>query len=70
MVILIAVIFRLTLMPKLVQLAQDHAEANAVGCMEGHATMDMAVEGGESFFSSPDRVTLSLEQDMSCSLKA
>ncbi|MGZ3674630.1 MAG: permease, partial [Ktedonobacterales bacterium] len=51
MVILIAVIFRLTLTPKLVQLAWQHAERDAVGRMEGHAAMDMSVEGGGSFFS-------------------
>ncbi len=50
MVILIAVIFRLTLTPKLVQMAKTHAEKNLVGRMEGHATMDMSVSGG-SFFS-------------------
>ena len=50
MVILIAVIFRLTLTPKLVQMAKTHAEKNLAGRMEGHATMDMSVSGG-SFFS-------------------
>ena len=51
MVILIAIIFRLTLTPKLVHMAREHAERNAVGRMEGHAAMDMSVEGGGSFFS-------------------
>lgn len=51
MVILIAIIFRLTLTPKLVQLARQHAERNAMGHMEGHAAMDMSVEGNGSFFS-------------------
>ncbi|HEX8036015.1 MAG TPA: permease, partial [Ktedonobacterales bacterium] len=51
MVILIAIIFRLTLTPKLVQLARQHAERDAVGRMEGHAAMDMSVEAGGSFFS-------------------
>lgn len=50
MVILIAVIFRLTLTPKLVEMAKTHAEKNLAGRMEGHATMDMSVSGG-SFFS-------------------
>ena len=50
MVILIAVIFRLTLTPKLIQMAKTHAEKNLAGRMEGHATMDMSVSGG-SFFS-------------------
>jgi uncharacterized membrane protein YraQ (UPF0718 family) len=50
MVIFIAVIFRLTLTPKLIQLAREHADKGAVGRMEGHAAMDMSVQGG-SFLS-------------------
>jgi len=50
MVIFIAVIFRLTLTPKLVQMARAHAERGLTGRMEGHAAMDMSVSGG-SFFS-------------------
>lgn len=50
MVILIGVIFRLTLTPKLVQMAKAHAEKGLMGRMEGHAAMDMSVSGG-SFFS-------------------
>lgn len=50
MVIFIALIFRLTLTPKLVRMAKAHAEKGILGRMEGHATMHMGVEGG-SFFS-------------------
>jgi hypothetical protein len=50
MVVLLALIFRLTLTPRLVRLAHEHAERGALGRMEGHAAMDMSVEGG-SFFS-------------------
>jgi uncharacterized protein len=50
MVVLIALIFRLTLTPRLVQMARDQAERGALGRMEGHATMDMSVQGG-SFLS-------------------
>ncbi len=50
MVIFIALIFRLTLTPKLVQMAKAQAEKGMMGRMEGHAAMDMSVEGG-SFFS-------------------
>lgn len=50
MVILIAVIFRLTLTPRLVQMARAQAEKDVVGKMEGHAMMDMSVSGG-SFFA-------------------
>src|SRR5919202_1437361 len=46
MVVLIALIFRLTLTPRLVQMARDQAERGALGRMEGHATMDMSVQGG------------------------
>jgi uncharacterized membrane protein YraQ (UPF0718 family) len=51
MVILIALIFRLTLTPKIVQMAREQAERGALGRMEGHAAMDMSVEGGGSFAS-------------------
>ncbi|HEY8284686.1 MAG TPA: permease [Chloroflexota bacterium] len=51
MVILIALIFRLTLTPRLVQLAREQAERGARGRMEGHAAMDMSVEGGGSFLA-------------------
>ena len=50
MVIFIGLIFRLTLTPKLVQMAKAHAEKGLMGRMEGHAAMDMSVSGG-SFFS-------------------
>jgi uncharacterized membrane protein YraQ (UPF0718 family) len=50
MVILIALIFRLTLTPRLVQMARERAEKGALGRMEGHASMDMSVQGG-SFLS-------------------
>jgi uncharacterized membrane protein YraQ (UPF0718 family) len=46
MVVTIALLFRLTLTPRLVQFAREHAERGALGRMEGHATMDMSVEGG------------------------
>lgn len=46
MVILIAVIFRLTLTPRLVWMAKNQAEKGRAGRMEGHATMDMSVSGG------------------------
>jgi uncharacterized protein len=46
MVIFIALIFRLTLTPRLVAMARTHAERGRAGRMEGHAAMDMSVEGG------------------------
>src|SRR2546430_8410620 len=50
MVLLIALIFRLTLTPRLVQMAREQAARGALVRMEGHAAMDMSVQGG-SFLS-------------------
>lgn len=50
MVIFIALIFRLTLTPKLVHMAKIQAEKGLMGRMEGHAAMDMSVSEG-TFFS-------------------
>jgi uncharacterized protein len=50
MVIFIALIFRFTLTPKLVNMAKAHAEKGMMGRMEGHAAMDMSISGG-SFVS-------------------
>ncbi|MGH2486574.1 MAG: permease, partial [Ktedonobacterales bacterium] len=50
MVVIIALVFRVTLTPRLVALAHAHAEENKIGRMEGHAGMDMSVEG-EGFFA-------------------
>ncbi|MEO7019836.1 MAG: permease [Ktedonobacteraceae bacterium] len=50
MVVFIALLFRLTLTPRLVQAAKMQAEQGQMGRMEGHAAMDMSVTGG-SFFS-------------------
>jgi uncharacterized membrane protein YraQ (UPF0718 family) len=46
MVVLLALIFRLTLTPRLVELAHRQAEKGLSGRMEGHAGMDMSVAGG------------------------
>lgn len=46
MVIFLAVLFRLTLTPHLVQMAKTQAEKGMMGRMEGHAAMDMSVSGG------------------------
>src|SRR2546421_5758026 len=49
MVIIIAVIFRLTLTPKLVAMARKHVEKGLIGRMEGHAAMDMSIPGSGAF---------------------
>ena len=46
MVVLLALIFRVTLTRSLVERAKKTAEEGRQGRMEGHATMDMSVEGG------------------------
>jgi uncharacterized membrane protein YraQ (UPF0718 family) len=50
MVVIAALILRLTLTPRLVEQAHRNASRGAVGRMEGHAAMDMSVQGG-SFLS-------------------
>src|SRR6266581_1006488 len=50
MVILIGLIFRMTLTPKLVEMARVNADKGLLGRMEGHAAMDMSLSEG-SFFS-------------------
>jgi uncharacterized protein len=49
MVVLLAVLFRLTLTPRLVDMARRQAQKGLLGRMEGHAGMDMSVEGGSLF---------------------
>src|SRR5947207_8581992 len=46
MVILLALLFQLTLTPRLVEMARRQAEKGLIGRMEGHAGMDMSLEGG------------------------
>jgi uncharacterized membrane protein YraQ (UPF0718 family) len=46
MVVLLALLFRATLAPKLVELALRQADRGIAGRMEGHAAMDMSVTGG------------------------
>jgi uncharacterized membrane protein YraQ (UPF0718 family) len=46
MILLLALIFRLTLTPRLVELARRHADLGVAGRMEGHAGMDMSVTEG------------------------
>jgi uncharacterized membrane protein YraQ (UPF0718 family) len=46
MILIVAVLFRLTLTPRLVEMARRQAEKGLAGRMEGHAAMDMSVTGG------------------------
>ncbi len=45
MIVLLALLFRVTLTPHLVEIARGQAERGVPGRMEGHAGMDMSVEG-------------------------
>ena len=59
MVAIVAVLFRLFLSRKLVKQAKEQANKGIKGAMEGHAEMDMSVEG-RSFWqriSSPEAIT-------------
>jgi uncharacterized protein len=59
MVAIVAVLFRLFLSRKLVKQAKEQADKGIKGAMEGHAQMDMSVEG-RSFWqriSSPEAIT-------------
>src|SRR5437899_4612581 len=44
MIVLLALLFRLFLKPRLVEAARKEAEKGRLGSMEGHAAMDMAVQ--------------------------
>jgi uncharacterized membrane protein YraQ (UPF0718 family) len=46
MIVLLALLFRVFLTPKLVEIARRQAERGVAGRMEGHAAMDMSVSGG------------------------
>jgi uncharacterized membrane protein YraQ (UPF0718 family) len=49
MIVVLAVLFRLTLRARLLGQAKEQAERGVAGSMEGHAAMDMSVTGPGSF---------------------
>jgi uncharacterized protein len=49
MIVLLAVLFRLFLNDRLLKAAREQADRGLAGSMEGHAAMDMSVEGDGSF---------------------
>jgi uncharacterized membrane protein YraQ (UPF0718 family) len=51
MIVLIAVLFRLLLRERLLRQAREQADRGLTGLMEGHAAMDMSVQGPGSFAS-------------------
>ncbi|TML17088.1 MAG: permease [Actinobacteria bacterium] len=50
MIVLLAVLLRVFLTPRLVEAARSEAEKGRLGSMEGHAEMDMAVESNGSIW--------------------
>jgi uncharacterized protein len=50
MIVLLAVLFRFLLKPKLVQEAREEAELGRLGSMEGHAEMDMSADAPGSWW--------------------
>ncbi|MDH6245997.1 permease [Mycobacterium sp. OTB74] len=49
MIVLVAALFRLCVRPGLIQQAREQADRGLAGSMEGHAAMDMSVQGPGSF---------------------
>jgi uncharacterized membrane protein YraQ (UPF0718 family) len=50
MIVLLAVLFRLFVRKRLIEKAREQAEKGLAGSMEGHAAMDMSVQGEGSFW--------------------
>jgi uncharacterized protein len=59
MIVLMALLFRALLTPRLVETARKQAEKGLMGIMEGHAEMDMSLSGGSilSRATSPEGFT-------------
>ena len=49
-IVLVAVLFRILLREKIIRKAAEQADKGLAGSMEGHAAMDMAVEGDAGFW--------------------
>jgi uncharacterized membrane protein YraQ (UPF0718 family) len=50
MIVLVALLFRLFVRSRLIEKARDQADRGIAGSMEGHAAMDMSVQGEGSFW--------------------
>ena len=50
MIVVLAILFRLFLHPRLLESARQQAERGLAGSMEGHAAMDMSIHGGGSLW--------------------
>ena len=51
MIVLVALLFRLFVRSRLIEAAREQAQRGIAGSMEGHAAMDMAVQGQGSFWA-------------------
>lgn len=51
MIIVLALLFRLFVRQRLIDAAREEAEKGVAGSMEGHAAMDMSIQGDGSFWS-------------------
>jgi uncharacterized protein len=63
MIIVLAILFRLFVRTRLIDAAREQAERGIAGSMEGHAAMDMSIQGDGSFwrrlFSGPGYTSVS-----------
>ena len=63
MIVVLAVLFRLFVRGRLIEAARQQAEKGIAGSMEGHAAMDMSIQGDGSFwrrlFSGPGLTSVS-----------
>jgi uncharacterized protein len=63
MIIVLAILFRLFVRSRLIDAAREQAERGIAGSMEGHAAMDMSIQGDGSFwrrlFSGPGYTSVS-----------
>lgn len=50
MIIVLAILFRLFVRTRLIEAAREQAERGIAGSMEGHAAMDMSIQGDGSFW--------------------
>src|SRR5882762_2435914 len=50
MIVVLAVLFRLFLRGRLLDAAREHTDRGLAGSMEGHAAMDMSIQGEGSFW--------------------
>jgi uncharacterized membrane protein YraQ (UPF0718 family) len=50
MIVIISLLFRLWMRGRILEMAREQADRGLAGAMEGHAAMDMSVQGSDSFW--------------------